>query len=98
MAQDLAAKKTDYISATVAFAEALLALTRTGEELAAYQSANGFQSGGGAPIVDADCVGTNGHLTAATVNAVVTIAGQLGTAVTTAMRNTMRLAERQPTK
>jgi hypothetical protein len=37
-------------------------------------------------------------VTAATVNAVVTIAGQLGTAVTTAMRNTMRVAGHQPIK
>ena len=97
MAQSLVDKKTDYISAAVSFAEQLLALTRTGEELALYQSANGLQSGGASAITDADCVGTNVYLTAATVNAVVTIAGQLGTSVTTAMRNTMRLASHKPT-
>lgn len=93
----LVEKKTDYISSALTFAEQLLALTRTAEELALYQSANGFQAGGANALVDADAVGTNGHVTAATVNAVVTIAGQLGTAVTTAMRNTMRQASHRPT-
>ncbi len=97
MAADLSSKKSDYISQTITFAEQLLALTRTAEELALYQSANGLQSGGAAAVVDADCIGDNKHVTAATVNAVVTIAGQLGTAVTTAMRNTMRQASRKPT-
>lgn len=94
---DLASKKSNYISATLDFAEALLALTRTGEELALYQSANGLQAGGANAVIDADCVGTNSHVTAANVNAVVTIAGQLGGAVTTAMRNTMRQASHKPT-
>jgi hypothetical protein len=94
---DLAAKKSDYISAALSFAEQLLALTRTGEELALYQTANALQSGGASALVDADCTGTNAHVTAATVNAVVTIAGQLGGAVTTAMRNTMRQASHKPT-
>lgn len=98
MALDLSAKKSNFISSAVDFSEALLALTRSGEELAAYQAANGFQSGGANAVVDADCVGNNAHLTAATVNAVVTIAGQLGTSVTTAMRNTMRQTDRLPTK
>lgn len=93
---DLASKKSDYISNVVSFAERLLALTREGEELVLYQTANGLQTGGANAIVDADAVGTNSHVTAATVNAVATIAGQLGSAVTTAMRNTMRQASRQP--
>lgn len=97
MAADLSAKKSDYISSVVTFAEALLALTRAGEELAAYQGANGFQAAGPSAVVDADCIGSNSHMSAATVNAVVTIAGQLGGAVTTAMRNTMRQANRKPT-
>lgn len=97
MPQDLTSKKSDYCSAVAAFAEALLDLTRRGEELSLYQSANGFQSGGAAAIVDADCVGGNSHLTAASVNAVVTVAGQLGGAVTTAMRITMRQTSPKPT-
>lgn len=96
MPQDLAAKKSDYLSSVVSFAEQLLALTRTGEELALYQSANAYQSGGASAIVDADCIGSNSHLTAAITNAVVTIAGQLGSAVTSTMRNTMRTAGRKP--
>lgn len=96
MPLDLSAKKSDYISAAISFAERLLDLTKDGEELAAYQTANGFQSGGSAVLVDNDIVGANTHVTAADVNAVVTIAGQLGTAVTAAMRNTMRKASRQP--
>jgi hypothetical protein len=97
MAQDLSAKKSDYVSASVAFAADLLALARRAEELAAYQSANGFQSGGAAPVTDADCVGGNAHMTAVLVNAVVTIAGQLGGAVTSGMRTTMRQASTRPT-
>lgn len=96
MAVNLETKKTEFISATISFAERLLDLTREGEELSAYQAANGFQSGGTAALLDADAVGSNAHVTAADVNAVVTIAGQLGSAVTVAMRNTMRKASRQP--
>lgn len=95
-AVNLEPKKSDYLSATVAFAERLLALTREGEELAAYGTANQFQSGGTNAIVDADAVGGNSHLDAATVNAVVTIAGQLGGAVTVTMRNTLRRASLKP--
>lgn len=94
---DLAEKKTEYISAAITFAEQLLALTREAEELALYQSANGLQSGGANAIVDGDAIGSNKHVTAATVNAVVVIAGQLGGAVSTAMRNTMRQASHKPT-
>ena len=97
MAINLVKKKTVYISATIDFAEKLLALTREAEELALYQSANGFQSGGSAALVDADAIDDNSYVDAATVNAVVTIAGQLGTAVTTTMRNTMRKASHRPT-
>jgi len=97
MPLDLSSKKSNYISQTITFAEQLLALTRTGEELALYQAANGFQSGGGAEVTDTDCIGENSHVNKATVNAVVTIAGQLGSAVTTAMRNTMRQASKKPT-
>lgn len=97
MPADLTAKKSDYVSAALTFAEQLLALTRTGEELALYQSANGLQAGGSTALVDADCTGTNSHVTASTVNAVVTIAGQLGGAVSTAMRNTLRQASHKPT-
>lgn len=96
MALDLSAKKSDYSSAAISFAERLLDLTREGEELAAYQSANGFQSGGAAALVDNDMTGTNAYITAADINSVVTIAGQLGTSVTTAMRNTMRKVSRKP--
>lgn len=75
----------------------MLDLARRAEELALYQTANGFQSGGAAAITDADCVGANSHLTAALVNSVVTVAGQVGTAVTSAMRVTMRQASPKPT-
>lgn len=93
---DQTSRKLDYLSAVVSFGEDLLALTRRGEELALYQSASGFQAGGANAIVDADCVGGNMHLTAASTNAVVTIAGQLGGAVSAGMRNSLRLVSRQP--
>lgn len=97
MPVDLTTKKTEYISAAISFAEQLLALTRTGEELALYQTANGLQAGGANALTDADSLGTNAYVTAATVNAVVTIAGQLGGAVTTVMRTTLRQAGHKPT-
>ncbi len=90
-------KKTEYITAAATFAAQLLVLTRTGEELAAYQLANTFQAAGVTAIADADCVDDNAYLTATIVNAVVTIAGQLGTAVTPTMRNTLRQASSKPT-
>lgn len=96
MAISLERKKTVYVSAAVSFAERLLALTREAEELAAYQAANAFQAGAANALVDDDMQGENTHLDAATVNAVVTIAGQLGAAVTVAMRNTMRKAGTRP--
>lgn len=93
---NLASKKTDFISQVVVFSQRLLALSVNADELAAFQSDNGFQSGGGNAIVDADCVGDNQHLTAAQVNAVLTVAAAFSGAMTAARRTTLRQANKLP--
>lgn len=99
----LTAKKSDYISAVVKFSQDLLELTVDADELASYQTDNGFQSGGGNAIVDADCVGpnpaspsANAHLTAAQVNAVMTVAAAVSSSMTAARRTTLRQANTKP--
>lgn len=96
MAADLTAKKADYLTKLVTFADQLLAVTRAADELHAYALANGLLTGGAAPVTDPDCTGANAHLTAALVNAVDTLASQLSGAVTAAMRNTLRQADSVP--
>jgi len=93
---DLSSKKSNYLSKLVSFADTMLSTTRMADEIHAYALANGFLTAGANAIVDADCVGANAHLTAASVNATDTIAGQLSTAVTTAMRNNLRAADITP--
>lgn len=92
----LTAKKSDFVSAVVAFSQALLALAVDADELAAYQVDNLFQVGGANVIVDADCVGANQHLTAAQVNAALTVAAAFSTNMTTARRTTLRQANAKP--
>lgn len=93
---DFTAKKSDFLSKATTFAEQLLRITRDAEELALYQTDNAFQAGGANAIVDADATGANAHLTAAMVNAVLTVAGQLAGAMTAPRRATLRQASRLP--
>jgi len=93
---DQSARKSDFISTCVSLSAQLLSLTRDCEETAAYRTDSEFQAGGANAIVDADCVGANAHMTAATVAAVVTIFGQLGGALTAAMRKSLRQASTKP--
>ena len=93
---NLSAKKSDYISGVGAFSTKLLALAVDADELAAFQADNGFQSGGANAIVDADAVGANAHLTAAQINAVMTVAGAFSSAMTAARRTTLRQANAKP--
>lgn len=93
---NLSGKKSDFISAVITFSQDLLALAVDADELAAYQSDNAFQSGGANAIVDADAVGANQHLTAAQVNAALTVAAAFSGAMTAARRTTLRQANRLP--
>lgn len=89
-------RKSNFISKVGDLSAQLLALTRDCEELAAYQTDSGFQIGGANAIVDADCVGDNAHMTAALIGSVVTVFGQLGTAMTAPRRASLRNASKLP--
>lgn len=102
---NLAAKKSDYISAVNAFSTKLLALTVDADELTAFQTDNGFGTGGTNAITDADCLGpnpnpvspgANAHLTAAQVNAVMTVVAAVSSSMTAARRTTLRQANAKP--
>lgn len=69
---NLTAKKSDAISALVAFSIKAEGLARDIAELQSFFTDNGFLTGGGNAIVDGDCVGANAHLTATLVNSGVT--------------------------
>jgi hypothetical protein len=92
----LGAKKSDFITAVDAFSARLLALTVDADELAAFQADNAFQSGGANAIVDADCTGANAHLTAAQVNAVMTVVAAVSSSMTAARRTILRQANAKP--
>lgn len=69
MAVDLTAKKSDAVTKFRAIAEEGMELALKVQELNAYLTDNGFLTGGTSPIVDADFVGENAYLDAATFNA-----------------------------
>lgn len=94
----LVTKKSDYITAVLEFSEKLLAVAVDADELAAFQADNFFQSAAANAIVDADCTGKNEHLTAAQVNAVMTVATAFSTAMTAARRTTLRQANSRPNR
>jgi hypothetical protein len=89
-------RKSNFISRSVTLSAELLALTRDCEEMALYRTDSAFQVGGANAIADADCVGGNAHMSATLLAAVVTIFGQLGTALTPAMRASLRQASINP--
>jgi hypothetical protein len=93
---NLSSKKSDYVSLVAQFSQRLLALTVDADELSAFQADNAFQSGGANAIVDADCVGANAHLTAAQVNAVMTVVANVSSSMTAARRTTLRQANAKP--
>jgi uncharacterized membrane protein YgdD (TMEM256/DUF423 family) len=93
---NLQAKKSDFISAVGAFSLQLLKDAQAADELAAFQTDNTFQSGGTNAVVDADCIGANVHLTAAQVNAVMTVAAAFSGSMTAARRTTLRQANSKP--
>ncbi len=72
MAQSLATKKVEALRAFVALSLKAEAMARDIKELQTYFTDNGFLTGGGNAIVDADCVGDYAHLTASLVNSGIT--------------------------
>jgi hypothetical protein len=98
LAADLSNKKADYISSVLAASAALLEIAITADELSAFRTDNAFGSGGANAITDDDCVGGNGHVTAAQVEAVMQVVAAVSTAMTAARRTTLRQANAQPNK
>jgi hypothetical protein len=93
---DLTAKKSDYLSRVVDLSERLTDVLKDAQELTSYRGDNGFETGGTNAIADADCVGENAHLTAATVDAVVQVGAALTGVMTLPRWASLRKANRGP--
>lgn len=89
-AQDLAAKKTDFISKLIFLSGDLLTLARRCDEAAAQYFANTFNSGGANVITQNDIVGTNIHLAVTDVTNAITAAQAMTTAMTPGTRDNLR--------
>ena len=91
---DMQGKKSDTLTRLAELSAAAILLTSQITELVGFATDNGFLSGGANAITDAECVGANAHLDAASFNAGVTALGSVN--LSTGNRTTLRKASRTP--
>lgn len=91
---NLVNKKSDFLSKVVEYAGKAEAIVREIAELSSYYTDNGFNAGGANVIADADCIGTNSHLTAALVQAAM--AAIVNVNLNAAQKTTMRQVSVSP--